>query len=123
VRLDKLWHGVHWILTGTAWDTRGALGKAVLGGEEFGDDGGYGPARLLAPEAVAEVAAALASLDDDGLRRRFDPDAMTEAGIYPGLWRGEPGLGETSLLPLARDLRRFYADAAAHGRWVLQALS
>ncbi len=41
--LDKMWHGAHWILTGTAWDAAGPLGQVILGGEEIGEDGGYGP--------------------------------------------------------------------------------
>ncbi|MEU1250079.1 DUF1877 family protein [Micromonospora arida] len=46
---------------------------AVLGGEEIGDDGGYGPARLLDVETVRVVAIALGMLDVDPSRDRFRP--------------------------------------------------
>lgn len=59
---------------------------AALPEEEIGTDGGYGPARLVRPDAVRAVAAALDAVDIETLRARFDPAAMTAADIYPGLW-------------------------------------
>ncbi len=51
--LDKAWHGLHWLLTGTADDTDTPAGQAILGGTEIGEDKGYGPSRLLRPDAYA----------------------------------------------------------------------
>ncbi|MDG9678945.1 DUF1877 family protein [Micromonospora sp. DH14] len=51
---------------------------------EFGDEGGYGPARLLDVGTVRIVATALDMLDVDALRDRFDPGALGAANIYPG---------------------------------------
>lgn len=119
--LDKMWHGVHWILTGTAWDAEGPLGQVILGGEEIGEDGGYGPARLLTPEQVSDVAAALRAVSADELRARFDPAAMSAAGVYPDVWT-ETWILEQGLLPAVDQLRTFYAAAADGGAWVLQAI-
>ncbi|NUR82053.1 MAG: DUF1877 family protein [Terrabacter sp.] len=49
--LDKSWHGIHFLLTGTDWSAgdAGAAGGAILGGRPVGEDDGYGPARLLEP--------------------------------------------------------------------------
>ena len=44
---------------GLGWSAR----STVLGGEEFGDEIGYGPARWLPPSVVADVA------DDRAFRR------------------------------------------------------
>ncbi|WP_155391668.1 DUF1877 family protein [Catellatospora paridis] len=115
--LDKSWHGVHYLLTGTAWDISQGAGEAVLGGEEIGEDGGYGPARLFTPEAVRAVAAALDALDLDALRARFDPRAMAALDIYPS-----PGAELAKFDDLAAsltDLHRFYKGAAADGQAVL----
>src|SRR5262245_36837129 len=72
--LDKSWHGIHYLLTGTAWEIGEGAGAAILGGDEVGEDGGYGPARLVRPEAVRAVAAALSALDVETLRSRFKAD-------------------------------------------------
>ena len=47
--LDKAWHGIHFLLTGSAWETTPGAGESVLGGDPVGPDRGYGPARLLDP--------------------------------------------------------------------------
>lgn len=71
--LDKSWHGIHYLLTGTDWQIGEGAGAAVLGGDELGQDGGYGPPRLLGPDTVRAIAAALDALDVEALRARFDP--------------------------------------------------
>ena len=46
VDLDKVWHGLHWLLV----RSDAPIDEAVFGGEELGDDLGYGPSRLLSAE-------------------------------------------------------------------------
>ena len=122
VDLDKAWHGLHWLLTGTAWDTDTPAGQAILGGRDVGEDNGYGPSRLLEPDGVRAVAAALAALDADALAARMDRPAMEAADIYPQIW-DEDDVFESYLRPAYEDLRGFYARAAAEGAAVLQSLS
>ena len=50
VDLDKAWHCIHFMLTGSTYDVTQPLGGAVLGGDGVGDDLGYGPARILDPD-------------------------------------------------------------------------
>ena len=115
LEIDKAWHGLHYILTGEAREAEGTLGQAVLGGIEVGNDfAGYGPARILDADLVAELAGALAAPDlEQEAAARYDPARMNELDIYPFGW-DSPGL-EWLLAALA-DLRGFYAGAAAHGR-------
>ncbi|WP_433006915.1 YfbM family protein [Kribbella sp. CA-294648] len=120
--LDKAWHGLHWVLTGAAWGAEGALGQAIMGGEEFGEDWGYGRPRLLDPASVVSVAAALDSIGADELRARFDPDALSEAEVYPDIW-DEADVFDSYLLPNFETLKALYTHAAADGRWVLQTLT
>jgi hypothetical protein len=119
--LDKAWHGVHYLLTGAVEPTETPIGQAVLGGVEVGEDfSGYGPARVFDQEQTATIGHAL---DDpaleDNARSRFDPRRMTELGIYPFGWDAESL--EWLLSPL-RDLRRFYAGAAAGKRAIVTCL-
>lgn len=89
--LDKAWHGIHYLLTGTACEGERPWNFLLLGGEPVGDiDVGYGPARALRAEEVQEVVGALASVDRATLQQRFDPDDMTRKEIYPDIWHRDP---------------------------------
>jgi hypothetical protein len=120
--LGKSWHAIHYLLTGTAWEIGDGAGAAILGGEEIGEDGGYGPARVLDPASVRVVAAELDAMDVETLRARFDPDAMAAAQIYPDIWAG--GAVEFNGLAVHfAELRRFYRTAAENGLAVLLAIT
>ncbi len=54
--LDKAWHGIHYLLTGTAWKGEPPLCYLVRGGQTIGDvEVGYGPARVSTPRRGAGV--------------------------------------------------------------------
>jgi Domain of unknown function (DUF1877) len=80
--LEKSWHCLHYLLTGTAWETDTVLGKAILGGAEIGPDMGYGPARYLEPNEVEKVAKALKTVSKKDLASRFNLEAMKAAKVY-----------------------------------------
>lgn len=121
VDLDKAWHGIHWLLTGSEWSTQGPLAQVILGGEELGEDIGYGPGRLLPASEVADVADALDALDLATLGERFDAAAMSAASIYPDVWRSEPAAELVEwLVGEVKDLRTFYRTAADRGEAVIQ---
>ncbi len=122
IDLDKSWHGIHWLLTGATGEVGAVLGQVIFGGEEFGEDEGYGPPRSLEPTKVAEVSEALEAVSDDDLRGRFDAAAMSEAGVYPDIW-DEPDVLEDYLLPNVQILRDFYTFAAENQRYVVQSLA
>src|SRR5262245_43187400 len=63
--IHKSWHGLHWLLCQSAWDGPEPLKHAVLGGQEIGEDLGYGPARLVDGAKVRAVAEALAGIGHD----------------------------------------------------------
>ena len=85
--LDKAWHGIHYLLTGTAWEGTMPLSFLLAGGREVGDiDVGYGPARVFTAAETKEIAAALATVHAPGLRARFDAHDMAVKDIYPSIW-------------------------------------
>ena len=111
ISLDKAWHGLHYLLCGVLEPAPGPLGQAVFGGTEIGEDQGYGPARYFFPAQVAEIAAALQSPSlERQLHARFDPEAMTQLGIYPGVWEPDD---HHWLIEAFHAVRDFYA-AASH---------
>jgi hypothetical protein len=119
--LDKAWHGIHFLLTGSSWETSPGAGEAVLGGDPIGDDLGYGPARLLPAERVQLVAAALREVTADSLRARFDPAALLAEAIYPQVWDDEDFANY--LLPNFLSLQEFYLAAAEDKQAVLLAVT
>ena len=89
--LDKAWHGIHYLLTRTAWEGEEPLSFLVRGGSEVGDiDVGYGPARALTSKKVHSVNAALQPIDEAFLKSRFNPSEMMTLGIYPEIWDRDP---------------------------------
>jgi hypothetical protein len=114
--LDKQWHALHGVLTGTAWDTDPPCGRAVLGGVEFGEDLGYGPPRLLGATEVAEVAAELDRLGVDGFAAAVSPEHLDALDVYPnGVDWGDPEEQEY-LVESFEQLRAFYRQAADAGQ-------
>lgn len=116
VDVDKSWHCIHFMLTGRANGGEEPLAWAVLGGEETGDDAGYGPARILAPDQVKSVSRALASIDKSKFSSRYDPAAMEAADIYLSdmcVRDGDEALEYIVENYLA--LADFYRDAAERG--------
>lgn len=121
LNLNKWWHCIHYVLTGTAWQVGTGAGAAVLGGDAIGKNDGYGPPRLLSAEQVQSIATDFHQLDIDALRGRWDPAALEAAEIYPGSW------AETTFdayaVPKLLALREFYLSAAAANQAVLLALT
>lgn len=123
VDLDKAWHCLHYLLTGSAWGGEEPLNFLVKGGTPLGEeDVGHGPARVFRPPEVAAVADALAPLDAASLLLRFDAQKLDQLGIYPG------GFSELDLrsdyelgyyLGPFEELKRLTARAKAEGAGML----
>ncbi|MDQ2821196.1 MAG: YfbM family protein [Pseudomonadota bacterium] len=114
--LDKAWHGMHYLLTGTADEGQQPLSLAVVGGVEFGPEVGYGAARFLTPDQVAAIAIALADVTVDDLKQRFDPADMEAKQIYPDvIWTRDGSEGLDYVLDVFPSLQAFYAGAAERG--------
>lgn len=87
IDLDKAWHGIHFMLTSTAWEGEPPLNFLMQGGTVIGEvEVGYGPARGMTAAEVQAVAEALAGIDEAFIRARFDPARMMQLDIYPGIW-------------------------------------
>ena len=87
VDVDKAWHALHFMLTGTAWKGDAPLDFIAVGGVPIGDeDVGYGAARALRSKELAVLQRALEPITVDALITRYDGKAMEDAEIYPGGW-------------------------------------
>jgi hypothetical protein len=123
--LGKTWHGLHYLLTGTAWEGDPPLNFVATGGTELGDDLGYGPARGLTSDEVQSVASALEDIPQESFLQRFDPEALTAAAIYPDIWDRSAEEDDTRgyVAGYYDELRSFVLDAAAEGEALLVAMT
>jgi Domain of unknown function (DUF1877) len=118
--LEGVWHGLHYILTGTAWEGKPPASFLILGGEEIGDEDDDNPPRLLEPNQVRELSAFLAALSDEEFLRRFDAERMTALDIHPAIWKQDKDPNPIELLQGGFDeLRQFVATAAEHGEAIV----
>jgi hypothetical protein len=117
ITLEKAWHGVHYLLCGKAVPGADLASQAIMGGTDVGEDLGYGPARYFEPNKVAAIALELSrpSLEAE-MMARWDPDQMTQLGIYPAVFEPDD---EEWLMDEFRKLRRFYVEASASNQAVL----
>lgn len=90
--IDKAWHGIHFLLTGDAWEGPEPLCYLMKGGRDLyqsNDD----PPRALSSEQVQQFSAALQQIGSGDLRERYDPKQMMSSLVYPKIWdRGEDEL-------------------------------
>jgi hypothetical protein len=119
--MEKNWHALHFLLTGTSWGGTAPLHFIAAGGKPVGDeDVGYGPARAFTPQQVKEISRALEDVGREDLRRRFNARKMDELDIYPKDWM--ESADEDALDFLLGDfdaLKRFLRESAEQGLGLL----
>ena len=125
LELGKTWHILHYLLTGHT-DAAAAPGDAILTGAPIGDDMGYGPARLHAPNETRQFRDILTPLDPGRLATRLDFAQMRRLRVYPLF--GEPDAGDDQgwrdeALRAFADLKAYVAHAADRGEGLLTLIS
>ncbi|HEV6967074.1 YfbM family protein [Roseateles sp.] len=121
--IDKSWAAIHFMLTGTLWGGEPPESLPILGGSEIGADMGYGPLRYLTPPEVNAAHGVLAQIPAAELKKRFIPEKLEEAEVYPsGIWLEEGEEGFEYIEYWYEQLRTFYASAAQAGHAVLLAV-
>ena len=121
--IDKAWHGIHFLLTGTTWDGSGPLSFIVNNGQNIGDvDVGYGPARAFSAARTREIYLALKSVSLADLRAAYDPEKFAELDIYPDIWEDadeERQEGITYLLEHFSAMRKFIGKIVSEDKGMI----
>jgi hypothetical protein len=123
INIDKAWHGLHFLLTGTADEGEGPASFLMQGGEALDDEG---RARAFRPVEVERIARHLQALSQEQLAGRFDGKRMNELDIYPGrIWQPESGDHDTRqwLLDFYEEVREFMVRVAAARECVIVEVS
>lgn len=117
--LDKAWHGLHFLLTGTADGGDEPANHLLHGGEPLDDDG---EVRALGANEVRRFAEHLSAITPAELARRYDPERMTELDIYPrAIWM-RTSAGDSPLEWLTAsfaDVQRLVTAASAAGEGLI----
>ena len=120
---DKAWHGIHFLLTGTASGGTGPLAVIQVGGREIMEEIGYGCPRGFTGAEVALINAALQAVDAAALFDAADPAQFAEQDIYPRIWEKE---AKEDCLGYVMDhfegLREFVQATAKSGRGMIVSL-
>lgn len=118
--LDKAWHTIHFVLTGSSWEGDFPLGFLVSAGAPVGEeDVGYGPARAFRSDEVQAIQAALANVSDAEFTRRFSVASLKEADIYPSFGLTSDEEERPYFLEYFQILKAFVARAAAQKKALL----
>ncbi|HEX5749616.1 MAG TPA: YfbM family protein [Archangium sp.] len=120
--IGETWHGLQYLMTGTAWEGKAPLDFLVRGGQDVGDiPSDEGTARVFTPDQVKTLSKALGALSEDTLRKRYDPARLQEEDIYPGFWEEPPPDldPEEELFSFFEELKKFTAAVARRGHGLL----
>ena len=117
---EKSWGGLHYLLTGTAWEGEPPL-NFLMHGRELDIRDGDSPVITHGSAETRRIAQALTALGDDEVRRRVNPEAMTELDISGGAWN-EPQHVELLLEDFGR-LRQLVSSVAGRGLGILVSIS
>jgi hypothetical protein len=120
--IGETWHGLQYLMTGTAWEGKAPLDFLVRGGEEVGDiPSDEGTARVFTADEVKTLTKALGALSEKTLLARYEPARMQQEDIYPGFWEEPPPDldPKEELLSYFEELRKFTATVARRGHGLL----
>jgi hypothetical protein len=113
--LEKEWHKIHFLLTGSARATNHILSKALIGSKSQAGEIQLGEPNFLSPGEVKEVANVLRSISEEEIKSRYNPEAMLAAKVYHQLWDKVETEAIDKLVHVFKDLVEFYNEAAKRG--------
>ena len=120
--LDKSWHLVHYLLSGSSGRGESPLGLIGDDSNPLADiDLGLGKPNVISPSEVQAFAQATAAMSDADFLTRFKPDEMPVEELYMGdvIARGDHDDMMEYSLEYFHILRDFAAKAAANGEAII----
>ncbi|MGC9983440.1 MAG: YfbM family protein [Polyangia bacterium] len=85
--LERSWHGIHYLLTGSAWEGEPPLDFLVDGGRQVGRiDPEHGPVRAFRADDARTIYESMSGMSPYELRKRFNARDMATKEIYPDIW-------------------------------------
>ena len=114
--LDKMWDGLHFLLTGVSAETpidEDPLSEAVVGVHVFDADDYVGCTEL---DELPRIVAALEAVRLDELLRVADFSTFANAKLYPNIWSDDPAVLRGELAAAFAGLVDVHRRAVSEGR-------
>jgi len=90
--LDKAWHGLHYLLTGSPWEGDPPLNFLLGGGTEIDIEVADAQPRTFTASETRALQQTLGGITQDALLRRYVPADLTRLEIYPDvIWERDDG--------------------------------
>ena len=118
---EKSWHGMHYLLTGTADEGEPPLNFLMGGGRELELEDGETPLLTHSSADTRRIADGLMQLSDEEVRRRANPAEIGRLDLYPGVWDRPEEV--SYLLEDLRRLRQMVSEVAGRGLGLLVSIS
>jgi hypothetical protein len=125
LEIEKKWHGLHFLLTGSPHNGTPPLSWCVFGNHSIGGDEepiffGWIGIRYLLPNEVRQVAQALSETSHKVLASRYLPKDMDQQDVYPiGIWERDGNRGLNYILSCYPAVVSFYQKAALQDKAML----
>ena len=81
--IDKMWHPIHFVLTGSPFEGNFPLNFIAYGGIEVGKDNGYGALRVLYSNEVKELKNELDKISIENFKEKLNIADLNKNDIYP----------------------------------------
>ena len=122
--MDKMWDGLHFILTGTSATTpveNDLLSEAVIGTAMFSDDESADFIAYIYPERVSEISDALNNFDIDNALSDFSPRELARNDIYPTMiWNeNEKDDLKSELITAFSELKEFFSAMSDNHKGII----
>lgn len=120
--VDKHWHILHYLFTGTAWEGTHPRAFLASGGSPIGCDRGYGPPRLFVPDELLEISTFLETLTMEVFASGYSLESIKAEALYygqPGASAEERSAELNALWEGVGEIRQFVAGAAKQGDGIL----
>ena len=124
INLDKIWHVLHFVLTGSARATSEPLSFLIGQWPEIGDvDTGYGPAKAIRSDAVSRFRNALTLIGSEHIKTYYKPEEMQRAGVYLAASLGDDADEIADIEHSLQKLRNFLDECVVRNAGVITYIS
>ncbi|MBQ8134325.1 MAG: YfbM family protein [Clostridia bacterium] len=119
--VDKLWQGIHFLLTGETDPIDGdPVSEFVFGTKTFFDGKYDDYIAYILPEDIQKVVDAVNKIDIDLLLKEFDPQKFAKADVYPNIWmRDDRNELAGMLKETFTDMLSFYQKVLVDGNGII----
>lgn len=117
--IDKAWHSIHFLFTQSGYDSNRIKSFMLSGGEEIGEDMGYGSPRLFQPDDVRRITHLFDTFNYETIPQLLTRESLKKADIYPQLWQGDENENITYVTDYFKDLHRFFTLASEANQAVI----